>query len=74
VFVMSFDKKYMKLLRKEKNKWDRDASCFGERRQNFTTSSGIPVKRLYAPLDLEGFDYLRDLGFPGPPIYSGRIL
>lgn len=70
---MSFDKKYMKLLRKEKNKWDRDASCFGERRQNFTTSSGIPVKRLYAPLDLEGFDYLRDLGFPGPPPYTRGV-
>jgi len=70
---MSFDKKYMKLLRKEKNKWDRDASCFGERRQNFTTSSGIPVKRLYTPLDLEGFDYLRDLGFPGTPPYTRGV-
>jgi len=73
VFVMSFDKKYMKLLRKEKNKWDRDASRFGERRQNFTTSSGIPVKRLYTPLDLEGFDYLRDLGFPGTPPYTRGV-
>jgi len=70
---MSFDKKYMKLLRKEKNKWDRDASRFGERRQNFTTSSGIPVKRLYTPLDLEGFDYLRDLGFPGTPPYTRGV-
>ena len=63
----------MKLLRKEKDKWDRDASRFSERRQNFMTSSGIPVKRLYTPLDLEGFDYLRDLGFPGKPPYTRGV-
>ncbi len=36
-------------------------------RGHFTTDAGIPVKELYTPADLEaqGFDYLRDLGFPG---------
>ncbi len=31
-----------------------------------------PVKRLYTPLDLEevGFDYLKDVGFPGEPPYT----
>ncbi len=29
------------------------------------TESGIPVKVLYTPQDLEGTDYLADVGFPG---------
>lgn len=36
-----------------------------ERFEEFTTLSGIPVKRLYTPADLEGFDYMEKLGFPG---------
>jgi len=38
-----------------------------ERKGRFQTDSGIEVKALYTPLDLEeiGFDYARDLGFPG---------
>ena len=31
----------------------------------FTTISDEQVNRLYTPADLEGFDYERDLGFPG---------
>jgi methylmalonyl-CoA mutase N-terminal domain/subunit len=39
----------------------------GERKERFETDSGIPVKSLYSPLDLEEgrFDYLASLGFPG---------
>ncbi len=45
-------------------------------------SSEIPKKRLYTPVDLENFDYLRDLSFPGeypytrgihPTMYRSRI-
>ncbi|MDP2917862.1 MAG: methylmalonyl-CoA mutase family protein [Dehalococcoidia bacterium] len=39
------------------------------------TDSGIEVKSLYTPLDLEdiGFDYARDLGFPGKfPFARGK--
>ncbi len=51
-----------------------------ERDESFATSSQ-PVERLYTPLDIAGFDYLRDLGFPGeypftrgvqPTMYRGR--
>ena len=54
----------------------------GERRERFATSSGIEIKRLYGPDDLENFDYLSDLGFPGeypftrgvqPTMYRGRL-
>ena len=52
-----------------------------ELRETFTTPSGIPVKRLYTPLDLEHTDYVKDIGFPGvfpytrgvyPTMYRGR--
>jgi methylmalonyl-CoA mutase N-terminal domain/subunit len=34
---------------------------------SFVTDVGIPIKPLYTPADLDraGFDYMRDLGFPG---------
>ena len=36
-----------------------------ERRPSFTTSSGIPVKRVYTEADRAGADAMRDLGLPG---------
>jgi methylmalonyl-CoA mutase N-terminal domain/subunit len=36
-----------------------------ERKESFTTLSGVPVERLYTPSDLADFDYARDLGEPG---------
>ncbi len=53
-----------------------------ERRERFATTSGIEVKRAYDPQDLDAFDYLRDLGYPGeypftrgvqPTMYRGRL-
>jgi methylmalonyl-CoA mutase, N-terminal domain len=53
-----------------------------ETREVFETESGIPVKRLYTPLDMDEMDYNRDLGFPGeypftrgvyPTMYRGRL-
>jgi len=52
-----------------------------ERQETFETESGIPVKRLYTPRDLEDMDYDTDLGFPGeypftrgvyPTMFRGR--
>jgi len=46
-----------------------------ERKQVFLTESSMPVERLYTPLDMEkrGFDYARDLGFPGQfPFTRGK--
>ena len=53
-----------------------------ESQEEFRTESGIPVKRLYSPLDLEGLDYEEALGYPGqypytrgvyPSMYRGRL-
>jgi len=52
-----------------------------ERRQEFSTLSGIPLERLYTPADVP-LDYEADLGFPGqypftrgvqPTMYRGRF-
>jgi methylmalonyl-CoA mutase N-terminal domain/subunit len=76
----------MDKITKRKNHWK--AETLGpvlkrtpERKEVFTTESGIPVKRLYTPSDLKGSDYCRDLSFPGeypytrgvyPTMYRGR--
>ncbi len=36
-----------------------------ERREEFINTSGIPIDRVYSPLDMEDFDYLEKLGMPG---------
>jgi methylmalonyl-CoA mutase cobalamin-binding domain/chain len=41
-----------------------------ERRAVFGTISGRPLQRLYTPADLEGLEYLADLGFPGQFPYT----
>ena len=52
-----------------------------ERQADFTTSSGITLKRLYTPLDSPDADYLEQSNFPGqfpftrgvhPTMYRGR--
>jgi methylmalonyl-CoA mutase N-terminal domain/subunit len=52
-----------------------------ERKTDFVNTSGIPIKRLYTPLDLTDWDYGRQLGFAGeypftrgvqPTMYRGR--
>jgi methylmalonyl-CoA mutase N-terminal domain/subunit len=46
-----------------------------ERRSRFVTDTGIEVKPVYTPLDLEerDFDYEKDLGFPGEFPYTRGI-
>ncbi len=46
-----------------------------ERRSHYVTDVGIEVKPVYTPLDLAeaGFDYERDLGFPGEFPYTRGI-
>jgi methylmalonyl-CoA mutase N-terminal domain/subunit len=74
-------------LRKAQKEWEqhdlKDAlSSMPERQSSFITTSSEPVERLYTPLDLPGFDYLDELGFPGrypytrgvhPSLHRGRL-
>jgi len=52
-----------------------------ERKKEFSNTSGIPINRLYTPLDQSGLDYLSEIGLPGqypfirgvqPTMYRGR--
>jgi methylmalonyl-CoA mutase N-terminal domain/subunit len=54
----------------------------GQRERRFRTSSHIELKPCYTPGDLTGFDFERDLGFPGqfpfargvyPTMFRGRL-
>jgi len=79
--------KAMNKLRTARDRWQDTTlkSQLGrapELHDSFTTESGIPVKRLYTPLDVEQIDYLADVGFPGefpytrgvyPTMYRGRL-
>jgi methylmalonyl-CoA mutase N-terminal domain/subunit len=65
-------KKNVKELIHENEKWDEEVvraaiETVGERKPVFRTTSGIPVERVYTPVDLlaKNFDYLKDLNFPG---------
>jgi methylmalonyl-CoA mutase N-terminal domain/subunit len=53
-----------------------------ERKTEFVNTSGIPIQRVYTPLDMAEFDYLKQLGLPGqypytravqPTAYRGRF-
>ncbi len=53
-----------------------------EREERFLTNSGLEIDDLYTPDDLQGFDYVHKLGFPGeypftrgvqPTMYRGRV-
>lgn len=53
----------------------------GELKPEYRSESGIPIARLYTPLDLQDQDYTQDIGFPGsfpytrgvyPTMYRGR--
>ena len=66
----------------ESKKPRRPAETSPDDLRSFTTISGVPVKELYTPDDLPGFDYLRELGEPGlfpfvrgihPNMYRGKL-
>lgn len=80
-----YDKKTLGEIKKAQKKWEKETADSGkERKEKFTTQGGIPVERVYTPLDIEerGIDYLRDISFPGeypytrgihPTMYRGRL-
>jgi methylmalonyl-CoA mutase N-terminal domain/subunit len=82
-----FDKKKVADVKDAQRKWEETSLSkfvqkMPERKKEFFSSSNIPVKRLYTPSDVEGMDYLQDLGFPGefpatrgvyPTMYRGRF-
>ena len=67
---MTFDKTALGELNAAFARWERELpdktlARMPERSQTFVTQSGVPVNRVYTPLDVAELDYLRDLGLPG---------
>ena len=64
-------------LKVVEQEWEaRHVSEFAqERKKEFVTEDGIQIKRTYSPLDLEekGFDYIKDLAYPGEFPYTRGI-
>lgn len=67
-----FDEKELSKIQRAKEAWEEstlrlELETLGERKRNFRTTSGIPVNRVYTPLDLKEreWNYLEKLGFPG---------
>ncbi|MHA1481716.1 MAG: methylmalonyl-CoA mutase family protein, partial [Candidatus Thorarchaeota archaeon] len=70
-----------------KTKWEKGALAAHEERhperlKEYVTTSSKPIRRIYTPLDVPDFDYMKDLGFPSeypytrgvqPTMYRGRI-
>ncbi|MEB2837238.1 MAG: methylmalonyl-CoA mutase family protein [Desulfurococcales archaeon] len=68
--VRLFAREAVEEIRSAAAKWESEVvpqwlKRIPERFTEFTTLSGIQVKRLYTPADLEDFDYMEKLGFPG---------
>ncbi len=67
---MTFDKEALKKLQAHQEKWRKERleptlAKMPERAESFTTISGVPIERVYTPLDIPDFDYQRDLANPG---------
>src|SRR5919199_5330429 len=62
---MSFNKKELKKIKQEKEIWEKEYKKLPKRDVKFTTVSGMDVPPLVTPADLDDFNYISDLGFPG---------
>jgi methylmalonyl-CoA mutase N-terminal domain/subunit len=80
------DKQKLKEIKQDKENWEKEIVSKSleklPEKGEFTTSSNIPINRIYTPLDIVDFDYLHDLGFPGeypltrgvyPTMYRARL-
>ena len=80
------DKEQLERIQEAKAKYDdkvaKALQKMPERKAEFVNTSGIPLQRVYTPLDMAGFDYLKQLGLPGqypytravqPTAYRGRF-
>ncbi len=72
-----FSKEDIKKIEEQRKRWEeqdlRIAIENGERKGTFESPSGIPLKALYGPEDIQEMNYLEDLGFPGIPPYTRGV-
>ncbi|WP_026895609.1 acyl-CoA mutase large subunit family protein [Clostridiisalibacter paucivorans] len=81
-----YDKEKLKEISQSKKEWqktvDKAISRFPERREDFSSVSGLDNNRIYTAEDVGDMDYNEDLGYPGqypytrgvqPTMYRGRL-
>lgn len=82
-----FDKDEIEKIKTAAEKWRKEKlqkslNREKERKEIFTSISGMPIERLYTPLTTDDLDYNEKLGFPGdypftrgvqPTMYRGRF-
>jgi len=63
------NKNSLKKVAEELNAWEEETkekiTKKPERKTEFETLSGLPIKNLYTPMDISQVDYLEKIGFPG---------
>ena len=80
-----YENQEIEILKKENERWSEEVqqklAKRPERKKEFVNTSGIPIKRLYTPLDNTEMEYFSEVGFPGeypftrgvqPTMYRGR--
>ena len=73
-------------IKASRNEWEKNTLAENlkqaELKEQFKTPSGIPLKPIYGPEDVENINFLDDIGFPGsspftrgvyPTMYRGRL-
>lgn len=73
-----FDDKKVEEIRKQTEDWEKNKINptlvkRPERKEKFTSTSGINLKRVYTPADISKTDYERDLGLPGEYPYTRGV-
>lgn len=81
-----FDKEMLAKVKESQSKFEEKTEASlakrPEREEKFLTGSGEEIQRLYSPVDVEGMDYVEDIGLPGqypytrgvqPTMYRGRL-
>ena len=66
-------KKQQRTLAKREDDWGKRHANAKELDELFTTISGVPVKRLYTPVDLAETDEVDDIGLPGEFPYTRGV-
>jgi len=83
---VTHDKQKLDEISRRKEKWEAETVLRSfeklPERGEFSTTSSIPVSRVYSPIEVADVDYMRDLGFPGefpftrgvyPTMYRARL-
>jgi methylmalonyl-CoA mutase N-terminal domain/subunit len=81
-----FDRKRIEEIAGEHKRWwdklEPSLAKTPERKPDFVNTSGIPISRVYLPMDIADTDYMNEIGLPGeypftrgvqPTMYRGRL-